>query len=119
MDALVSLVRFLATVVWLSIPLPVVIGSILLLRRFGGAASVLLLIGSGALLLERLVELGVRFLVSYAMTHQDSALGRVLWPAASSTSPTVFDAEYILLIIASLCFPVGFIWFAFRFTRRI
>ena len=114
MDVVAQFEGFVAKLLWMSIPLPVVIGSLLLLRRFGGVPPILLLIGSAAFLLERAVEVSLSLLLPYIVTHQDTLFVRFILP----TSPTVFDLEYSLLLITSVCFPIGFIWFTLRFTRR-
>ena len=85
----------------------IAVGTVLLYRRFKDAATLLLLIGAVA---HFLVFAGSAF-TSHAATHA--------WIAPSSSFWHLLVWPHSLAVLATLCFPVGFVWHALRIARSI
>ena len=101
---------------WLAVPVPVFVASLILFRRVGGKPLLLLLIGSTAYLLWQGIDLFLEFLGPFALKYHGSWFIQRVWPGC--TPDRAFDIAVQILRAISLCFPVGFIWFALRSTRR-
>jgi hypothetical protein len=76
---------------------------ILLFRRFGGAATLLLVIGAIGYTVSQVVDacIGYRW-IPFEVVARHSALVNAVDRAARLTA---------------MCFPVGFVWFAIKATR--
>ena len=88
-------------------PLAVLIGSVILLRKQGGVPAILQIVGCAAYLIYFWFEIFV------AETSAPYTFGPGNYP-----SWTWLDVARYSLGILILCYPVGFIWFVLRVTRR-
>jgi hypothetical protein len=104
------------TLLWLIVPIPVFIGSIILFRRVHDVPALLILIGSIGYLLWHGIDLAMQLIMPYALEHHDSRFINAIWP--TDTPHPAFDIAGHVLRGVSLCFPIGFVWFALRATRR-
>jgi len=85
----------------------VAVGSLLVYRRFKNAPTIVLLVGAVA---QFIVFAGSAF-TSHAATQA--------WFAPDSSLWLYWDVVHSVAAVATLCFPIGFLWFAFRITRNI
>jgi hypothetical protein len=101
---------------WLVVPIPVFIGSLILFRRVGGLPLLLVLIGSIGYLLWHGIDTFLDVLFPLVPYHHDSAFIQAVWPTC--TAHWAFPVAMSVFQALSLCFPVGFVWFALRAARR-
>ena len=101
----------------LTIPTLVLMACISLYMRFGGIPVVLLLIGSTALLMERIIAVGIILLMPYVVTHPNTAFVRAVWPTCTP-NPAFYDAMAVLSGVGWPCLFLGFLWFSLRIARR-
>src|SRR3954465_13899837 len=72
---------------WNAVPLLVtslatLVGAAFLLRRFGGASLVLLVIGAAAFVLEHAIDVFLTVLLQYVVgPHPGTAFARAVWPS--------------------------------------
>src|SRR5438046_2682 len=104
-------------ILWLAAPLPLFVGSLLLFRRAAGIPTLLILVGASAYFLWRLQDLSLDLLLPYVSTHHDSRWVRIIWP--TDTPQPAFNTSTLVFALLSFCFPVGFVWFVLRLSRRI
>lgn len=102
---------------WLIASATVLVGAAFLLRRFGGAPLVLLVIGAAAFVLEHAIDVFLTFLLEYIVgPHPGTVFARAVWPACLPDQ--AFDtAKRISQLVGGICFPIGFFWYALRATR--
>src|ERR1041385_152298 len=102
---------------WLIAWSAMLVAATLLLRRFGGASLVLLVIGAAAFVREHAMDVFLTFLLEYIVgPHQWTAFARAVWPSCLP-DPTFDIAKHILRLIGFICFPIGFFWYALRTTH--
>src|SRR5438477_9294205 len=106
-----------ALILWLAVPLPLFVGSLVLFRRVAGIPTLLMLVGASAYFLWRLQDLSLDLLLPYVVTHHDSRWVRIIWP--TDTPHPAFNTSKLVFAIISFCFPMGLVWFAFKLPRRI
>jgi hypothetical protein len=92
--------------------------SIRLLRRFGGIGPIILLIGSGAILVGSVLDTVLVLLMPYVLSHHGTAFVQSFW-GACMPNPWVRDIQDVLRVLGFACLVFGFIWFSLRATRRI
>ena len=104
-----------SAVPWFLASVAVLIGATFLLRRFGGAPLILLVIGAGAFVLERAIEVGLTFLFHFIHgPYPDVAYAA---GPCLGFNPMFYAAQHISHLVGSICFPIGFFWHALRHTR--
>jgi hypothetical protein len=112
------LVRYLGELPSLVILGLLAVVSVRLFKRFGGLPAMLLLIGSAALVLGRIIGIGIGLIIlPYVFTHPNGWAQRHLWPTCTE-NPAIDYGRDILIIGGVALFCVGFIWFGLRITRR-
>ena len=104
-----------AAVPWFFASVAVLMGAALLLRRFGGAPLILLVVGTAAFVLERAIEVGLTFLFEFSVGPYPG----VAYAAGPTLgfNPAFYTAQHISHLVGSICFPIGFFWYALRATR--
>ena len=101
-----------------TIPGLLVFVCIRLFRRSGGIPAVLLLIGSSAFLIDRILTICVGMvLLPYVVTHPHDRVARILWPTCTQ-HPGFIWAHDILTGLGWVSLYIGFVWFCIRFTRH-
>jgi hypothetical protein len=85
----------------------VAVGSLLVYRRFKDAPTILLLVGSIA---QFIVFAGSAF-TSHAVTQEWISPASSFWPC--------WNFVHWVAAVATLCFPLGFLWYALRIRRNI
>src|SRR5437868_4382026 len=86
-------------VLWLAMT----VGSVLLFRRFGGTATLLLLIGALGYTISQMIDA----CIGYQWISREFVFRHSILP---------FIIELVARLTA-ICFTVGFVWFAIRATR--
>jgi hypothetical protein len=100
---------------WFFASLAVLVGATLLLRRFGGAPLIVLVIGAAAFVLERAIEIGLTALLMF-IPGPYPGVAYANGPCLG-LNPAFYTAQHISHLVGSICFPVGFFWYALRATR--
>jgi hypothetical protein len=101
---------------WLLVPIPVFIGSLILFRSGGGKPLLLVLIGSIAYLIWHAIDLFLTVLFPFVLENHSSWFIQTVWPTC--TPHWAFDTSMHILRAISLCFPIGFVWFALSAKRN-
>jgi hypothetical protein len=115
-NLIVELNRWRA-VPWLFASVAVLAAAVFLWRRFGGAPLVLLIVGAAAFVLEYAIDVLLTFLMEYIVAPNPStALARAVWPTCVE-NPAFDEAKHISHVVACICFPIGFVWYALRTAR--
>ena len=115
-NLIVELNRWRA-VPWLLASVVVLLGAFFLWRRFRGAPLILLMIGAAAFVLEYAIDFSLTFLMEYVVApHPGTAFARAVWPTCVE-NPAFDEAKHIVHLLACICFPIGFFWYALRITR--
>ncbi len=113
-------VEIVPILLWVLVPIPVFVGSLILRRRVRGTPTLLILIGAIAYLLWRAIDLFLELIMPFVVSQPDSpqvqSFFHTVWPTC--TPHWLFDAAMRILRVVSLCFPCGFVWFALRSGRR-
>jgi hypothetical protein len=100
------------------IPALLLFCSIRLLRQFGGIGPVILLVGSGAILIVAIVDLVLELLMPYVLSHHRTPFVQSFWGACMPNA-WVRDTEDVLRLLGFACLFIGFVWFSLRATRHI
>src|SRR5438105_4245851 len=83
--------------------LAVAIGSFLIYRRFADGPTLLMLVGAAA---NFIIFSHGTFITYAALTHD--------WIALDSFAFSCGQSVHTIATVASICFPVGFLWHAWR-----
>jgi hypothetical protein len=102
----------------LCIPVLLVLGSIRLLRRFGGMAPIILLVGSGAIFIDWIMWIALELVMPYVLSHRRTPFVQSFW-GACMPNPWVRNTEDVLRVLGIACLFIGFVWFSLRATRNI
>ena len=97
---------------WIFVAPPVFVGAIILFRRTRTVAAILQVIGSAAYLVLYIFDLTF----GWVLGQESLRTGNTLLPIWAQHWS--FNLVRIILELVILCFPVGFLWFSLRATRR-
>lgn len=105
-------------ILFLCIPALLLFCSVRLFRQFGGIGPVILLIGSGTILIDAMIDLVLELLMHYVLSHHRTPFVQSFWGACMPNA-WVRDTEDVLRVLGFACLFIGFVWFSLRATRRI
>ena len=97
----------------LCIPVLLVFCSLRLLRRFGGIGPIILLVGSGVLLIASIFDIVLALLMPYVLSHQGTAFVQSFW-GTCTPNPWVRPTQNALPVLGIVCLFIGFVWFSLR-----
>lgn len=105
---------------WAGVPalllaVTVLVASAVLSRRSTGVPQIMLVIGSAAFVFERMLDVTFTFLAHYVASHLELWQSRNSWIRYPDV--TFYSARNILHVLGTICFCIGFLWYALRTTR--